>query len=92
MPAHLRFAAAAGVRLTTFDTAHELQKIAAVHPETGAVRIHMLFSMNLAKWLQDCRTCSPCAALSNIALVRRRTLLRADICMRRCRRAAAHTG
>jgi diaminopimelate decarboxylase len=35
MPAHLRFAAAAGVTLTTFDTAHELQKIATLHPETG---------------------------------------------------------
>lgn len=44
MPAHLRFAAAAGVRLTTFDTVHELEKIAMLHPQTGLYNVceHLL--------------------------------------------------
>lgn len=36
-PAQIRWAASAGVNLTTFDTEAELSKLAKYHPSTGIV-------------------------------------------------------
>ena len=36
-PAHVRWAASAGVRLTTFDNACELSKLAQWHPDAGEI-------------------------------------------------------
>ena len=85
-PEHLRFAAAAGVQLTTFDTAHELQKIAALHPQTGTVKALERECVCLQGTLQHSLACTQSKVARYLLAIRLNVLIHAP-----CRRAAAYS-